>query len=125
MKIALILEVSISFEYENKMWIFPLNKDAVRDPYWKVTGIFKSDIIHTPNVENLINNDSYPRLTLQRTGKTIVDKFAGFLPNPLYVELLVQMDDTSKSRITILRVPRGDILTSKEAHIMNIFNSRK
>lgn len=122
MKIALILEVSISFEHENKRWIFPLNKNATCDPYWNVVGIFKPDIVSTPN--SLINNDSYPRVKLQRTGKTIVDKFAGFLPSPLYIELLVQMEDTSRSRITILRKPRGG-LSSKEAYMVNIFDPKK
>ena len=124
-KIKKILEVHLIIENEDNLTRIPLKHEVTSDSYWKQSGIFKESAISSPGRKNLINNSPYPTVRLQRTGKTIVDRFAGFVANPNSIDLLVLLEDNTQMLVTFLRTPRGDNVSAKEGYMVKIYEPKE
>lgn len=122
LKIIEILSIYIKYIDEGVFHKTRLSDDIVDDPYWKTVGLFRKDALFHPAKEDLINNSRIPLIKLQRTGETIINKFAGNIFEPEKLELYVKCDKGKKLKIIILNEPREDGVSSKEGYVIGIYD---
>lgn len=124
MKIKKITDIYVKYIDDNVFNKVRLSDDIINDPYWKTVGLFKNDALFSPAREDLINNSSIPLIKLQRTGKTIVNKFANNIYEPDRLELYVKCDNDKLLKIIILNEPRDDDISSKEGYVIGIYDEK-